>query len=75
MRAVHALPCAELTGARPRAAVYEAVLGGPNVTLQSLRPFARGLRNSVALAYVSDAGVLLQGENSIDYVDATAPPD
>ncbi len=69
------LPCPELEGPQPRAAVYEATLGGADFTLQSLRPFARGLRNSVALAFVPGAGVLLQGENSIDYADETAPPE
>jgi len=70
-----ALPCAETEGAQPRGAVYEASLGGADFTLQTLRPFARGLRNSVALAFVSGAKLLLQGENSIDYADETAPPE
>lgn len=66
------LPCPDRQGTRPRAAVYEAVLGGPKRTLQTLRPFATGLRNSMALAFVPGLG-LLQGENSIDYADANAP--
>ena len=70
-----AVPCPDLVGERPRAAVYEAVLGGPANTLQSLRPYATGLRNSVALAFVPGANVLLQGENSIDYSDADKPPE
>ena len=72
---VQAVPCPDLVGERPRAAVYEAVLGGPANTLQSLRPYATGLRNSVALAFVPGANVLLQGENSIDYPDADNPPE
>lgn len=72
---VQALPCPDLAGERPRAAVHEAVLGGPANTLQSLRPYATGLRNSIALAFVADANVLLQGENSIDYADADNPPE
>lgn len=72
---VQKLPCPELEGVQPRAAVYEATLGGADFTLQSIKPFARGLRNSVALAFVAGAGVLLQGENSIDYPDETAPPE
>jgi glucose/arabinose dehydrogenase len=72
---VQAVPCPDLAGVRPRAAVYEAVLGGPANTLQSLRPYASGLRNSVALAFVPGANVLLQGENSIDYSDADNPPE
>ena len=72
---VQAVPCAELAGERPRAAVYEAVFGGPANTLQTLRPYATGLRNSVALAFVPGANVLLQGENSIDYPDGDSPPE
>jgi glucose/arabinose dehydrogenase len=70
-----AVPCPDLVGERPRAAVYEAVFGGPLNTLQTLRPYATGLRNSVALAFVPGANVLLQGENSIDYADADSPPE
>ena len=70
-----AMPCPERAGTRPRAAVYEAVLGGPSFTLQSFAPYATGLRNSVALAWVASASTLLQGENSIDYADETAPPE
>ena len=68
-------PCPQVIGAKPRAAVYEATLGGPRFTLQSLRPYATGLRNSLALAYVPSAHALLQGENSIDYPDETQPPE
>ncbi len=70
-----AVPCPETEGAQPRGAVYEAALAGPDFALQSLKPFARGLRNSVALAFVPGPNVLLQGENSIDYADETAPPE
>jgi glucose/arabinose dehydrogenase len=69
-----AVPCPERQGPKPRAAVYEAVLGGPALTLQSMRPYATGLRNSVALVHVPGIG-LLQGENSIDYPDADAPAE
>ena len=68
------MPCADATGARPRAAIYEARLGGPGFTLQSFKPYATGLRNSLALAWTAP-GVLLQGENSIDYRDEDAPPE
>lgn len=70
-----AVPCPETEGAQPRAAVYEATLAGPDFALQSLQPYARGLRNSVALAFVPGPNVLLQGENSIDYPDETAPAE
>ena len=71
------LPCPETQGPRPRAAVYEARFEGPERRLASLRPYATGLRNSVALAWVPTAagGVLLQGENSIDLVDPSQPPE
>lgn len=68
------LPCPDRVGASPRAAVYEATLGGPAFTLQSFKPYATGLRNSLALAWAAP-GVLLQGENSIDYTDEAAPPE
>ncbi len=68
------LPCPEVAGPTPRAAVWEATLT-PAFALQAMRPFARGLRNSVALAFVPGADVLLQGENSIDYSDEAAPPE
>ena len=70
-----AVPCPETEGAQPRAAVYEAILGGADFALQSLQPYARGLRNSVALAFVAGPNVLLQGENSIDYPDETMPAE
>jgi len=70
-----AMPCPERAGAQPRAAVYEAVLGGPSFTLQSFAPYASGLRNSLALAWLPGTSTLLQGENSIDYADETAPPE
>jgi glucose/arabinose dehydrogenase len=69
-----AVPCPETDGAQPRAAVYEATLG-PDFALQSIKPFARGLRNSVALAFIPGPNLLLQGENSIDYPDETAPSE
>ena len=71
----HPLPCPEGQGERPRAAVYLAMLGGPDFSLQSFKPWAGGLRNSVALAFVHGPNVLLQGENSIDYPDADEPAE
>ncbi|EHR69007.1 glucose/sorbosone dehydrogenase [Burkholderiales bacterium JOSHI_001] len=69
------MPCPEVQGERPRAAVWEAVLGGPQRTLQSLKPYAAGLRNSLALAWEPGAGVLWQGENSVDYPQAERPAE
>lgn len=70
---VQPVPCPEVEGDRPRAAVYVAELGPGTPALKSLRPFATGLRNSVALGFAGKA--LLQGENSIDYADAAEPPE
>ncbi len=72
------LPCPETTGATPRAAVYEAILDPASGALRSFKPFARGLRNSVALTVLADGpakGAVLQGENSIDYASPAAPPE
>jgi len=70
------VPCPEVAGPAPRAAVWQATLGpAPAFALQAMRPFARGLRNSVALAFVAGAQVLLQGENSIDYGEEALPPE
>jgi glucose/arabinose dehydrogenase len=69
-------PCPEVAGPTPRAAVYEAVLAGPDWHLTSLKPFATGLRNSMALMVYQPPGkpeVVLQGENSIDYPQADTP--
>lgn len=73
------MPCPEAQGARPRAAVYEAVLGGPDFTLQAFRPFSLGLRNSLGLALTQDttngAERLWQAENSVDYSDERLPAE
>jgi len=73
------LPCPESRGPQPRAAVYEATLGGPDFTLQTLRPFALGLRNSLGLALTHDgvngAERLWQAENSVDYKDERLPAE
>ncbi|HWH82299.1 MAG TPA: PQQ-dependent sugar dehydrogenase [Burkholderiaceae bacterium] len=72
-RGEQASPCADLTGALPRAAVYEAVLDGPDRALTAFKPYATGLRNSLALTAVPGSEILLQGENSIDYAAANDP--
>lgn len=73
------LPCPEAEGPRPRAAVYETVLAGPDFRPQPLRPFATGLRNSLGLALTLNAGGtterLWQAENSVDYSDPDAPAE
>lgn len=72
------VPCPDRVGDTPRAAVYQATLAGPALALKSFRPFAIGLRNSLALAVLqqgSAKGALLQGENSIDYASPTQPSE
>lgn len=72
------VPCPEMRGDKPRAAVYEAILGGTGLALQSFKPFATGLRNSAALVVLSSGvakGRVLQGENSIDYPDVGQPAE
>ncbi len=72
------LPCAELAGAKPRAAVYVATFSGKDFALQSFKPLATGLRNSLGLATTTarDGTVRLwQAENSVDYTDATLPAE
>jgi glucose/arabinose dehydrogenase len=69
------LPCPELAGDRPRAAVWAATFDRPGWALRGLKPHATGLRNSLALAVVPGTDRLLQGENSIDWPDAAEPPE
>ena len=71
-------PCPELQGEQPRAAVYVARFEGAERRLASFKPFATGLRNSLALAVVPDGraqGTVLQAENNIDYSDVNSPPE
>lgn len=69
-----AWPCPDGAGPMPRAAVLEAKLGGPRLVLQSLKPYATGLRNSLGLA-VGPGGQLWQAENSVDYPEASEPAE
>ena len=70
------VPCPDVAGPAPRAAVYEAVLAGADWHAASFKPFATGLRNSMALTVYRQSGkadLVLQGENSIDYPQADTP--
>lgn len=66
--------CSEMRGAQPQAAVYKALMRWPAGQVESLTPFATGLRNSMALAAHS-SGTILQGENNIDYPDEAFPAE
>ena len=71
-------PCPESYVFQPRGAVYVVPLVGPDLKADAIGPYASGLRDSMALAFVERPGVLLQGESSIDDADArtdAAPPD
>ncbi len=61
--------CAESDGDRPRAAVYVLEPG------KALRPYALGLRNSLGLVWLPQAGRLLQAENNIDLPNPAQPPE
>jgi glucose/arabinose dehydrogenase len=71
--------CTETNTPMPRAAVYQAVFGGPDFKRQSLEPWAHGLRNSLGLAITQDTTSgrvrLWQAENSVDYHDPLAPAE
>ena len=72
------MPCPELGGERPRAAVYVARFSGADFALESFKPLATGLRNSLGLAATTAQGGkarLWQAENSVDYTDAKLPAE
>ncbi len=72
------LPCPETLGPQPRGAVYVARFGGQAFDLQSFKPLATGLRNSLGLAstVAADGAVRLwQAENSVDYAEAALPAE
>lgn len=72
------MPCPELGGERPRAAVYMARFRGTDSALESFKPLATGLRNSLGLAATTAQGGqtrLWQAENSVDYTDAKLPAE
>ena len=60
------MPCAE---SETRGVVRKYVLDGPDHTATTFTTFAKGLRNSMALAVHPTSGVVLQGENSRDSID------
>lgn len=61
--------CPEAQGPQPQGAVYRLAPGA-----RQAQPWARGLRNSIALA-VHASGTVLQAENGIDLSDADSPPE
>ncbi len=67
-------PCPTSQGDRPQAALYRAEIRADG-TLGPLRLLAEGLRNSMAMAFHPSTGLLLQGENNIDYKEAGQPKE
>jgi glucose/arabinose dehydrogenase len=63
-----AKPCPETTGDAPRAAILHVVPKDTAVDVHGLEPYARGLRNSMALA-ILPSGDLVAGVNARDYID------
>lgn len=66
-------PCPTSQGKQPQAALYRAEIRGDVVGPPTL--LAEGLRNSMALAFHPATGLLLQGENNIDYKEADQPKE
>jgi glucose/arabinose dehydrogenase len=66
--------CPEAEGERPRAAIWRFAYLGQGRWARTSTVFARGLRNSVALAR-HPSGTLLQAENGVDLDDPDTPYD
>jgi len=66
-------PCAEAEADAPRGAIRRYELSWPEGVLRGWETYATGLRNSMALAIHPDTGLLLQAENSRDYIHRHMP--
>jgi glucose/arabinose dehydrogenase len=64
--------CPETTGTSPRGVVLHVMPGSTPVDASTVTPFARGLRNSMAMT-VLPVGDLIVGVNSRDYIDQADP--
>lgn len=71
-------PCPWSDGPKPDAAIWRMTLGGKGSAPQMV-PFARGLRNSMALVVHPTSGLILQAENNFDRwggrFDPAFPPE
>jgi glucose/arabinose dehydrogenase len=67
--------CQETIGPNARSAIRVFTPGATPVRWTDIPPYARGLRNSAALAFDPVSGVLWAGENSMDLSSSTLPPD
>ena len=68
-------PCPAIEGDKPEAALWRLHFDKPGGKLASFVPIARGLRNSMAIAVEPTTGLIVQGENSIDFRPETSPPE
>jgi glucose/arabinose dehydrogenase len=67
-----AAACPETLGAPPHGVILHVVPASTPVDAHGIAPYARGLRNSMALA-MSASGRLLAGVNARDYIDRADP--
>ena len=65
-------PCPETVAAPPRGVILHFTPGTAPVEAGSLKPYASGLRNSMALA-VLPSGALLSAANARDYINRADP--
>jgi len=72
--AAGATRCPQAEGDHPQAAIWRFAYLGGGRWAQTPTTYARGLRNSLALAMHS-SGAIFQGENGIDLTSADAPYD
>lgn len=64
--------CAEREGANPLGVIRKYTMRWPEGTVRNSEIYARGLRNSMAMAF-DRAGVLWQGENGRDAINVAMP--
>ena len=68
-------PCPAVEGDKPEAALWRLHFDKPGGKLASFKPIARGLRNSMAIAVEPKTGLIVQGENNIDFRPDNSPPE
>ena len=68
-------PCPFIEGGKPNGALWLLEFDHPGGVMTSLKPIARGLRNSMALAVEPKSGLIVQGENNIDLRPENSPPE
>jgi glucose/arabinose dehydrogenase len=73
--AMRAGVCQEAAGPNARATIRVFTPDPTPARWGDIAPYARGLRNSAALAFDPVSGVLWAGENSMDLASSNLPPD